>query len=258
MSRRYDVAVIGAGIVGCRHRARAGRLRPVRRADRGPRRRRRRHQQGQHRDPAHRLRRHAGHAGVPAGPRAATSCCRTTPRRPASRSSAPARCWSPGPTTSSPRCPALQRQGRAQRLPRLRDRRRRRGLPAGAATSAPGALGGLTVPDESIICTWTTTSRWPPTPSAAGRRLLLGASGRSRSTVDRTTHRAAHLRRRRRAPAGWSTPPGSAPTSSTGCSATTGSPSPRAGASCSSSTSWPGRWSTGSCCRSRPRSARAC
>ena len=47
---------------------------------------------------------------------------------------------------------------------------------------------------------------------------------------------------------GSSTPPGSAATSSTGCSGTTGSPSCRGAASCSSSTSSPGRWSPRSCC----------
>ena len=47
-------------------------------------------------------------------------------------------------------------QGRSETATTLRDRRRRRGVRGGSPTSAPGALGGLTVPGESIICTWTT------------------------------------------------------------------------------------------------------
>ncbi|MFE3824308.1 FAD-dependent oxidoreductase [Streptomyces sp. NPDC059092] len=38
----------------------------------------------------------------------------------------------------------------------------------------PGALGGLTVPDESIICTWTTTLALATDAQARGARVLLG------------------------------------------------------------------------------------
>ncbi|WP_019634943.1 NAD(P)/FAD-dependent oxidoreductase [Actinomadura atramentaria] len=38
----------------------------------------------------------------------------------------------------------------------------------------PGALGGLTVPDESIICTWTTTLALATDARARGARVLLG------------------------------------------------------------------------------------
>ncbi|MFF5564829.1 NAD(P)/FAD-dependent oxidoreductase [Streptomyces sp. NPDC012623] len=38
----------------------------------------------------------------------------------------------------------------------------------------PGALGGLTVPDESIICTWTTTLALATDAAARGTTLLLG------------------------------------------------------------------------------------
>ncbi|MEV7421735.1 NAD(P)/FAD-dependent oxidoreductase [Streptomyces sp. NPDC091212] len=38
----------------------------------------------------------------------------------------------------------------------------------------PGALGGLTVPDESIICTWTTTLALATDARARGATLLLG------------------------------------------------------------------------------------
>ncbi|RDG37477.1 NAD(P)/FAD-dependent oxidoreductase [Streptomyces corynorhini] len=38
----------------------------------------------------------------------------------------------------------------------------------------PGALGGLTVPDESIICTWTTTLALATDATARGTTLLLG------------------------------------------------------------------------------------
>ena len=100
------------------------------------------HQQGQHRDPAHRLRRHAGHARVAARRAAATSCSPTTPRRPASRSSAPARCSSPGTTSSSPRCPALAEKARAQRLRRRAGSSTRDELYAREPHLGPGALGG--------------------------------------------------------------------------------------------------------------------
>ena len=38
----------------------------------------------------------------------------------------------------------------------------------------PGALGGLTVPGESIICTWTTTLALATEAVGAGAALLLG------------------------------------------------------------------------------------
>ena len=38
----------------------------------------------------------------------------------------------------------------------------------------PGALGGLEIPDESIICPWTTPLAFATEAVAAGVRLLLG------------------------------------------------------------------------------------
>ena len=97
---------------------------------RSPRRRRRRHQQGQHRDAAHRIRRHARARWNRDWSRAATTCSATTPSRPASRSSAPAPCWWRGPTRNSTRCPALKDKAERNGYHALRDRRRRRGLSA--------------------------------------------------------------------------------------------------------------------------------
>jgi glycerol-3-phosphate dehydrogenase len=69
-------------------------------------------------------------------------------------------------------------------LPGLRDRAARNGydrcelVSAGAVYAmlpalGPGALGGLTVPDESIICPWTTTLAFATEAKLRGARLLL-------------------------------------------------------------------------------------
>ena len=91
-----------------------------------------------------------------------------------------------------------------------------------------------------------------------------GGAGRCRAATRHHRHRR-HPRPRRRAagwcrptraqsgPTGSSTRPGSSPIGSTAGSVTTSSPSRRDGASSSSSTSWPGRSSRRSCCRC-PRS----
>lgn len=64
----------------------------------------------------------------------------------------------------------------------------RRHLPA----LAPGALGGLTVPDEAITCPWTTTLAYATEARARGAGLLLGhrvlaAEPGAHTTVLRTT-----------------------------------------------------------------------
>ena len=124
----YDVAVIGAGIVGSAiARELAGYDLSVA-AGRGPRRRRRRHQQGQHRDPAHRIRRQARHPGVPTGPPRLPAAGRLRQAAPASRSSAPARILVAWDRRAARRAARTAGQGRGQRLPRVRTRRRRRGL----------------------------------------------------------------------------------------------------------------------------------
>ena len=101
----------------------------------------------------------------------------------------------------------------------------------------PGALGGLTVPGESIICTWTTNLALATDAVRRGARLLRGAGSPASIGRRRTTPRCVTTARRRARRAGSSTPPASAPTTSTPSSATTGSPSPRAAANCWCSTS---------------------
>lgn len=70
-------------------------------------------------------------------------------------------------------------------LPGLQDKAVRNGYPHTAIVGAdrvrrelphlgPGALGGLTVPDESIICTWTTTLALATDAVGRGATLLLG------------------------------------------------------------------------------------
>ena len=104
---------------------------------------------------------------------------------------------------------------------------RRGGAPR---TLAPARSAACIVPDESIICPWTTTLAFATEALARGADLLLRHEVRGATAVGRR-HGARHLRRRGPRPAGSSTPPDSAPTCSTGCSAATRSPSPRAAAS---------------------------
>lgn len=103
----------------------------------------------------------------------------------------------------------------------------------------PGALGALEIPDESIICPWTTPLAYATQAVRAGVHLHLNCRVRHIDGGDDvhtlTTTRSC-------APAISSTPPDCTPTRSTGNSATTTSPSPRAGASSSSSTSSPATW----------------
>ena len=78
----------------------------------------------------------------------------------------------------------------------------------------PGALGGLTVPDESIICTWTTNLALATDAVARGVALLTATRRRRQpSAPSRTT---LHTTGVTRGPAGWSMPPDWAPTTSTG------------------------------------------
>ncbi|MCW2868731.1 NAD(P)/FAD-dependent oxidoreductase [Actinacidiphila oryziradicis] len=51
----------------------------------------------------------------------------------------------------------------------------------------PGALGGLTVPDESVICSWTTALALATDALARGARLLLGHRVNSVESGDGTT-----------------------------------------------------------------------
>ena len=94
----------------------------------------------------------------------------------------------------------------------------------------PGALAGLTVPDESIICTWTVTLAFATEAVNRGAELLLGHAVRAIevgdvATVVRTSRGELDdaLGRQRGRPR--------AATSSTGCSATSASRSRLARAS---------------------------
>ena len=183
---------------------------------------------------------------------AATSCWRSTPLRPASRSSAPARCWSPGPRRSSTRCPpcGTRRSATATTHCEIVDAAEvYRQVP----DLGPGALGGADragrvdhlhldhLPGAGHR--GPAARRRPAAATHAVDRVDVGTSGTTTlHTAGGDVARPLGGQRRR---------PGRRP-GRPRCSATTGSPSPRAAASCWSSTSSPGRWSTRSCCRCRP------
>ena len=152
----FDVAVIGAGVVGAAIARELARYRAARRAARGGGRRRHGHQQGEHRDPAHRLRRQAGHArGAPGAPRLRAA------RRATARGRHPDRAHRRaagrlGRASSWPRCPAIAETRGAQRLHGDAAGRRRRALPRASRTSGPARSARCAIPDESIICPFTT------------------------------------------------------------------------------------------------------
>ncbi len=121
----------------------------------------------------------------------------------------------------------------------------------------PGALAGLTVPGESIICTWTTNLALATDAVARGARSAAWRAGHRRRRRRRTHHAHDHPRRRAR-PLDHQRRRAWAPTIWTPNSAITASPSHRAAASCWCSTSSPGRWCRASCWPCRRRGARAC
>ena len=146
--------IIGAGVVGPRSRAswRGTQLNscwPSGRRRRRPARARRTPRSctpGSTRSPA------AWRAGCCA---AGSALLRRYAAGPGSRWSAPARCSWPGPRSSSARLPAIE--AKARRNGYLAVRR----SPAGELYRrepqlGPGALGALEIPDEGIICPWTT------------------------------------------------------------------------------------------------------
>ena len=210
--------------------------------------------------PAHRLRRQAGHARGPARRAAATSCSATTPTQvgiPLERTGALLVAWDDEQLAALPgdRRAAPPRNGYTAIRAVGADELYRREPHLG-----PGALGALEVPDEAIICPFTTAAgvrhRGRARAAAQLRRDTPVTGRRARRTrrFDVRHLRAAALS----APATSSTPPACAATRSTGCWATTASPSRRGAASCSSSTSSPAPLvSTTSCCRCRPRRPRA-
>ena len=119
-----------------------------------------------------------------------------------------------------------------------------------------GALGGLTVPDESIICTWTTTLALATDAVNRGAALLPGHRVESIAVgTEPTTLHTTVVRSRR---GGWSTPPVWAPTFSTrifGYDRFTVTPR-RGELIVFDKLARP--WCPRSCCRCRQRSARAC
>ena len=208
--RRYDVAVVGAGVVGtaigrqlARYRLRTVLL---------ERRRRRRHRdlEGQHRHRAHRASTPSRAASSPSWSGAGTSCSPPTPTRPASRSSGrepswwpgtrsrrpgSTTCWPrPGPTgTSVPARITLDELAPARTAPRRQGRR----APSPSPTSRSSARGARASPSPP-------KRSGPASSSASARRSPTSRRGRQTRLAARTP------RRDRSGPAGWSTRPASA------------------------------------------------
>ncbi len=193
----------------------------------------------------------------PASCARATTLLRAYAGRPASPSSASARCSSPGTRSSSPRCPPSPSKAAAQRLhatpgsstPTSCAAANRTWARRAGRARSPRREHHLPLDDALAFATQAVRAGVRPAPELPGDR----ASARRRDAHDLTTSArpAAHPlpRQRRRAARRRARP---AP------SATTTSPSPRAAASSSSSTSSPATWSATSCCRCRRPSARAC
>ena len=224
----------------CRHRrlgdrAGAGRIRPHRGARRGAGRRRRR-------APARRTRRSCTPDSTPSRARSNPAWCaaatpalrlRAADRHP--RRTHRGACWSPGTTRNSPRCRACATRPPTTATPHCEivdaDEVYRQ-VPA----LGDGALGGLTVPDESIICTWTTN-------------LALATDAVARGVTLRTRHPRRVGRPSRPTARSCTRPSGDISArwvvNAAGLgadyidrsSATTDSTSPRGAANCSSTTS---------------------
>ncbi len=252
----YDVAVIGAGVVGSRDRAAALAPSSCRSRCSKPRPMWARDEQGQHGDPAHRLRRDAGFAGSRGWWPAATSCWRAYADEVGIPVEAPARSSWRGTTSRRASSRSLEEKAarngyRALRIVDRAERLRHRAAPRS------GRAGGLLVPGERIICPWSTAARVrdgggderrrAPAHSVDARRREARRrrriTPRGRASAPRWVVNAAGLTSRRRA---------------TASSGTHASPSGRAAASSSSSTSSRGRWCRTILCRCRPRRPRAC
>ena len=215
-----DVAIIGAGVVGTAIARDAGRATTCASScvD-AAHRRRHRHHQGQHGDPAHRVRRDAGQPGEPPAAPGQRAAARLRRRGPASRWSAPAPCWSPGPPSSGGAA-RHRGKGAGERL-----HRRRGPFPPPSSTRGShiwvrARWPALEIPDESIVCPWTTPlayrHRGGPAPASGS---LLNGLGHRACRGEAGWHTAGHHRAGPSAAAGSSTPPGWAPTASTRCSA---------------------------------------
>ena len=90
----------------------------------------------------------------------------------ASRWSGPARCWSPGPRSRRPRCPPSRTRPGATAHRDLSHVSRAEVYQA-EPHLGPGARAALEIPDESIICPWTTPLAYATEAVRAGVRLLL-------------------------------------------------------------------------------------
>ena len=119
-----------------------------------------------------------------------------------------------------------------------------------------GATGAVAIPDESIICPWSTSIAFATEAVGAGVDLRLGTevTDVGRDDDDWLVHTSSGPIRSN----GSSTQPAWPRTSSTAASATTNSPSRRVGANSSSSTSWPARSCPRLCCPSPTSGRRAC
>ncbi len=199
-------------------RARALALRAALHPARGGPRRRRRDEQGQHRPPAHRLRRQAGHARVaPRAPRA-TSCSASTRRSagiPIEPTGALLVAWDAaaeaalagivenarGATATAAIAPARARGAlRARAAPRARCARRRSRFPT-RASSVRSRPRSPTRPRRSR------TARAAARASPLDRRRAATDGGYVLATIRRAAARRARS----------STPPGCTPTRSTAC-----------------------------------------
>ena len=138
----WDVAIIGGGVVGTAIARELAGYRAALRPARGRRRRRHGHVQGEHGDPAHRVRRHARHAGEPPGGpgqraaarvRGARRDRRRADRGPARRLDARA---GGGPGRD-------RREIAGERVPASVRYCRRPRSTSGSPRLGPGALGGL-------------------------------------------------------------------------------------------------------------------
>ena len=166
--------IIGAGVVGTAIARALGRVRARLRAARRGGRRRHRHDEGEHRDPAHRVRRHARHPGEPARHAAAARCCATTRRQagiPVERTGALLVAWTAEQAAALP-CHRRTTRGAT-------DIRRSVRCPRPICTAASRTSGRAPWPPwryrtRAIICPWTTPLAFATEAVRAGVRLRLG------------------------------------------------------------------------------------
>ena len=223
---------------GLRDRPHTRRNQPVGDPARSARRRRRRHQQGQYRIAAHRVRCIAGNAGVAAVARGYYLLGDYAQQTgiPVERTGAMLVAWT---------------EEERDALPGLKDKAERNGYHECEIVTAddvyrrvpdlgPGALAGLTVPGESIICTWTTNLALATDAVSAALDCCAARVSRVPPSATNTPRYAPPAEMC--TAAGSSTPRVWALITSTPNSAITGSPSRRDAVNFWCSTSLPGRW----------------